>query len=210
MAAWYAKPVARIADEHQQRADERVEDELDRRVDPVRAAPDPDDQVHRDEDDLPEDVEEEQVEGDEDADHPDLEDQERDHVLLDPVLDRARTRPGSRSTSASSSGRRGSSESPSTPSLYWIPKAGIQATRLDELEELAAVAPEMNPMRSSSDRTQVASAVASARPPGRSAARRDRDDERPDQRQERDERQERQRTRSTSSAARDHEVASRP
>src|SRR4029079_5217321 len=48
--------------QHEQRPDERVEDELDRRVDPVAAAPDPDDQVHGDEDDLPEDVEEEQVE----------------------------------------------------------------------------------------------------------------------------------------------------
>ena len=74
--------------EHQQRPDERVQDELDRRVDPVRAAPDPDDQVHRDEDDLPEDVEQERVEREEDADHPDLEDEERDHVFLDPRLDR--------------------------------------------------------------------------------------------------------------------------
>ena len=70
-------------DQHQQRADERVQDELDRRVDAVRAAPDPDDQVHRDEDDLPEDVEQEQVEGEEHADHADLEHQEGDHVLLD-------------------------------------------------------------------------------------------------------------------------------
>ena len=75
--------------QHQQRPDQGVQDELDRGVDPVRAAPDPDDQVHRDEDDLPEDVEQEQVEGHEHADQPDLEDEERDHVLLDPLLDRA-------------------------------------------------------------------------------------------------------------------------
>ena len=78
--------------EHQQRPDERVQDELDRRVDAVRAAPDPDDQVHRDEHDLPEDVEEERVEGEEHAQHPDLEDQERDHVFLDPGLDRGEAR----------------------------------------------------------------------------------------------------------------------
>ena len=75
-------------DQHQQRPDQRVQDELDRRVDPVGAAPDPDDQVHRDEDDLPEDVEQERVEREEDADHPDLEHEERDHVFLDPRLDR--------------------------------------------------------------------------------------------------------------------------
>jgi hypothetical protein len=74
--------------QHQERPDERVQDELDRGVDPVRAAPDPDDQVHRDEHDLPEDVEEERVEREEDPEHADLEDQERDHVFLDPRLDR--------------------------------------------------------------------------------------------------------------------------
>jgi hypothetical protein len=74
--------------QHQQRADERVQHELHRRVDAVRAAPDADDQVHRDQDQLPEDVEEEEVEGDEDADHADFEDQEGDHVLLHADLDR--------------------------------------------------------------------------------------------------------------------------
>jgi hypothetical protein len=78
--------------EHEEGADERVEDELDRRVDAVRSAPDPDDQVHRDEDDLPEDVEQEEVEGEEHADHADLEDEEGDHVLLDPRLDRLEAR----------------------------------------------------------------------------------------------------------------------
>ncbi len=76
-------------DQHQQRPDERVQHELHRGVDAVRAAPDADDQVHRDQDDLPEDVEEEQVQGHEDADHADLEDEEGDHVALHPVLDRA-------------------------------------------------------------------------------------------------------------------------
>src|SRR2546425_2679481 len=42
-----------------------VEDELDRRVNAVGAAPDADDEVHRDQHRLPEDVEEEEVEADE-------------------------------------------------------------------------------------------------------------------------------------------------
>jgi hypothetical protein len=33
--------------QHQQRAQQRVEEELDRRIDAVRAAPDADDDVHR-------------------------------------------------------------------------------------------------------------------------------------------------------------------
>jgi hypothetical protein len=78
--------------EHEQRADEGVQDELDRRVDAVAAAPDPDDQVHRDEHDLPEDVEQEQVQREEHADQADLEDEERDHVFLDPRLDRLEAR----------------------------------------------------------------------------------------------------------------------
>ena len=94
-------------DQHQQRSDQRVEDELDRRVDPVRAAPDPDDQVHRDEHELPEDVEEEEVEGEEDADQTDLEDEERDHVFLDPRLDRLEAGQDARSRSGSSSARPG-------------------------------------------------------------------------------------------------------
>src|SRR3989441_10413255 len=64
-----------------------VEDELDRRVNAVGAAPDADDEVHRDQHRLPEDVEEEEVEADEHAEHPRLEDQHRDHEFLPPVLD---------------------------------------------------------------------------------------------------------------------------
>ena len=47
---------------HQQRADQRVEDKLDRGVNAICATPDADDQIHRDKDNLPEDVEEEEVE----------------------------------------------------------------------------------------------------------------------------------------------------
>ena len=54
--------------EHQQRAGHRVDDEDDRRVDPVRAAPDADEDVDRDQHRLEEDVEEEQILGGEDAD----------------------------------------------------------------------------------------------------------------------------------------------
>ena len=51
------------------RAGDGEEEELDRGVDAVRAAPDADEEVHRQQRQLEEDVEEEQVGRDEDADH---------------------------------------------------------------------------------------------------------------------------------------------
>jgi hypothetical protein len=51
------------------------------------AAPDPDDQEHRNQAAFEEQVEQEQVQRHEDADHQRLEQEERDHVLLDPVGD---------------------------------------------------------------------------------------------------------------------------
>ena len=74
-------------EQHQHRAEQRVEEELEACVDAVGAAPDADDQEHRDEAALEEDVEQHQVERAEDADHQRLEHQEGDHVLLDAVLD---------------------------------------------------------------------------------------------------------------------------
>ena len=73
--------------QHQQRAEQRVEEELVGRVDPVLPAPDADDQEHRDQAALEEQVEEDDVERHEDADHQRLEDQEHRHVFLDPALD---------------------------------------------------------------------------------------------------------------------------
>jgi hypothetical protein len=74
-------------DQHQQRADQGVDDELDGGVDAPRAAPDADHQVHRDEAELPEDVEQEQVQADEDAQHAHHQQQHGGVVLLDPRLD---------------------------------------------------------------------------------------------------------------------------
>ncbi len=74
-------------DQHEHAADEGVQKELDRGVKPVGAAPDADQEIHRDQHGLPEDVEEEKVEGREHADHCGLEDQHGDHELPHPVLD---------------------------------------------------------------------------------------------------------------------------
>ena len=73
--------------EHEQRAHQGVEHELDGRVDPVAPAPHPDDEVHGDEHRLPEHVEQEDVEADEDAQHARLEDEHGDDELLHAVLD---------------------------------------------------------------------------------------------------------------------------
>jgi hypothetical protein len=52
--------------EHQQAANKRVEEELDRRVRPPRAPPVADEEVHRDQDQFPEHVEQHEVERQED------------------------------------------------------------------------------------------------------------------------------------------------
>ena len=75
------------ADQHEQAAEHGEEDEFHRGVDPPPAAPYPDEEVHRDEHGLPEDVEQEQVQGDEDADHSGLEQEHEDREFLDPVVD---------------------------------------------------------------------------------------------------------------------------
>ena len=69
--------------QHQQRAGHGVDEELDGGVEPVGAAPDPDDEIHRDQHDLEEDVEQEEVEGDEDADQAG---EQREHQRVEPAL----------------------------------------------------------------------------------------------------------------------------
>jgi len=75
-------------DQHQHRAEERVQEELDRRVLPPRAAPDADQEVHRQEHHLPEHVEQEEVERHEHAEHAGDEQQEEHVVGLDVLRDR--------------------------------------------------------------------------------------------------------------------------
>ena len=55
--------------EHEQRAEERIDEKLDGCIEPVIAAPDPDDEIHRDEHHFPHHVEEEEIERDEHTDH---------------------------------------------------------------------------------------------------------------------------------------------
>jgi hypothetical protein len=74
--------------QHEHRAQQGEEEELHRRVDPPGAAPDADDEIHGDEHQLPEDVEEEHVQGHEGAQHPHLEKLHGKHESPDPLLDR--------------------------------------------------------------------------------------------------------------------------
>ena len=76
-------------DQHEQAAEHGEQDELHRRVDAPAPAPDADEEIHRDEHGLPEDIEQEEVQGDEDADHAGLEQQHEHGEFLDPVVDRA-------------------------------------------------------------------------------------------------------------------------
>ena len=75
-------------EQHQHAAGHRVEDELDRGVDAPLVAPDADEEIHRHEHRVPEDVEEEEVERDEDAHHRALEQQHEDAERLGLLVDR--------------------------------------------------------------------------------------------------------------------------
>ena len=75
-------------EQHQERAGERVEEELEARIDTALAAPDPDDEEHRYQAALEEQIEQHEIERGEDADHQRLEHEESDHVLLHALGDR--------------------------------------------------------------------------------------------------------------------------
>ena len=75
-------------DQHQDRTEQRVEEEFVRGVDAVIAAPYADDQVHRDQAGLKEDVEQEHVLRGEDANHQHFHQQEGAHVFADALADR--------------------------------------------------------------------------------------------------------------------------
>ena len=81
-----------MLDEHEGRAEQRVEEELQRRVGAVAVAPAADEEVHRHEHDLEEHEEEEEVEGEEHAEAAGLEQQQPADVALDVRLARAARR----------------------------------------------------------------------------------------------------------------------
>ena len=72
--------------QHQHRAKKCVEEKLERGIDPVLAAPDADNQEHRDQTGLEEQVEQHQIKGDKHPQHQGFQQQKRDHVFLDPGL----------------------------------------------------------------------------------------------------------------------------
>ena len=75
-------------DQHQHRAKQRIEEELVAGVDTIRAAPDADDEIHRDQACLKQDVEQEEILRCEDADHQRFHEQERGHIFWHALLDR--------------------------------------------------------------------------------------------------------------------------
>ena len=70
------------AEQHDDAADEGVQEKFDRRVQPPVASPDADEEIHRHEHDLPEQEEQQEVEADERSHHACLEDEQKDVVLL--------------------------------------------------------------------------------------------------------------------------------
>ena len=74
-------------EQHQHGAEQRVEEEFEGGIDSARAAPDPDDEEHRNEPALEEQIEQHEIERGEGAHHQSLEHQKCDHVLFDAPLD---------------------------------------------------------------------------------------------------------------------------
>ena len=75
-------------EQHQHRAEERVEKKLEARIDPARPAPYADDEEHRDQAALEKQIEQGEIERRKGADHQGFQHQECDHVFLDALLDR--------------------------------------------------------------------------------------------------------------------------
>jgi len=73
--------------QHQHRADQSIYEELDGGVNPAGASPDADQEVHGQQHDLPEDVEEEEVQRHEGAHHAGFQEQEEGVVALHAGLD---------------------------------------------------------------------------------------------------------------------------
>ncbi len=72
--------------QHQQRADRRVDKELDRSVNAPATTPDTDHEIHGDQHQFPEDVEEEQVKGNEGTQHGGFKQQGQGHEAFDVLL----------------------------------------------------------------------------------------------------------------------------
>jgi len=70
--------------EHQQRTQQRVQKELERRVDFVGTAPDANDEVHRYQGGFKEDIKQHTIQRTKDTDHETAQDQESAHVLVHP------------------------------------------------------------------------------------------------------------------------------
>ncbi len=75
------------AQQHEHGAQQRVQKELDGRIEFARAAPDADQQIHRHQHRFPENEEEEEIERHEDAHHSRLQHQKPDVIFLHPNLD---------------------------------------------------------------------------------------------------------------------------
>ena len=75
------------AQQHHYRTDQRVEEELDRRVETVLATPDANQEIHRHQRDFEEEVEEKKIHRSEDADHCRLQEKQQSVVFLLAFLD---------------------------------------------------------------------------------------------------------------------------
>ena len=119
-------------EQHQHRTEEGVEEELERGIDAARTAPHADDDEHRDEAALEEDVEKHDVERAEDADHHRLEEQEGDHVGLHALLHGF---PARQDAERHQEGRQDDEQHRDAVHAHVVRNAGVEPVRLlDHLE----------------------------------------------------------------------------
>ncbi len=89
-------------DQQQNAACQRIQEELDGGVQPVRSAPHSDEKIHRDQHRFPEHIEQDEIQCREDADHGGFHNEQHGHEAADPRFDRA---PGDRDTERHEHGR---------------------------------------------------------------------------------------------------------
>ncbi len=74
--------------QHEDRTDQRIEEELETGINPVSTAPDPDDQEHRNQARFKEQIEQNHIQGTENTNHQRFHKQEGNHIFPDPGIDR--------------------------------------------------------------------------------------------------------------------------
>jgi len=120
--------------QHDQRSGEGIDKELDRRIEAQFPSPGTDNVEHRDQRELPEEVEDDRIERDEHADHRHLEEEQRDDHVLDVFFDTERNDPYQGHQGRHDDDKKADAVH---PDIIADPKIGYQRNPFDELHRAA-------------------------------------------------------------------------